>query len=131
MPQARAMSDKELPSEIVQVIEDYFQGTYHADGTRLERAFHPDAHIVGFLGDIQSDETSTEFISRIISGPSQADKGERFQKRILDAHITDNAGVVIAKVYVAGRPFVDYITVLMIEGQWKIRNKTFTTPIWP
>ncbi len=121
----------EPPAEIVSVIEDYFHGTFDADRARLERAFHGDAHIVGFLGESLSDETAEQFIARIAAGPSQADRGETFRKRILDASLTDNAGMVIAEVYVADRRFVDYITVLKIDGRWKIRNKSFTTPVWP
>lgn len=78
----RAQSaDAELPAEVGAVIEDYFRGTFNADRARLERAFHADAHIVGFLGDGLSDETAAAFIDRIATGPSQADKGETFRKR--------------------------------------------------
>lgn len=131
MSRAQSAMAAEPPVEVVAVIEDYFHGTFDADRTRLERAFHADAHIVGFLGDGLSDETAEQFIARIAAGPSQADRGETFRKRILDARLTDNAGMVIAEVYVANRRFVDYITVLKIDGQWKIRNKSFTTPVWP
>lgn len=117
--------DTQLITEIVNL---YFNGTYNGDAEQLKRAFHPDAHITGTLNDQICDWTLPKFIARVTDTPSSASKGEQYDKEILFIDRTDNAAMVKARVVIGGLLiFTDYITLLKINGQWVIRNKSFTT----
>ena len=114
-------------SAIVAVVQDYFLGTYHGDPARIRAAFYGDAEISGsFKGQIVTWNLQ-QFIDRIMSMPIPAHQNALFDKHILFVDQMNEAAVVRAKVSVAGIVFTDYISLLKIDGQWKIRNKIFTT----
>lgn len=121
----------EAPAAAIAAVEDYFYGTYEADRARMERGFHPDAHIVGFLGDKYVDEPAPDFIARLAGAPSDKSLGFPFRKRIVEARAHENLVFVVAEVEAHGKAFTDFITVMLIDGRWRIRHKSYTTPTWP
>lgn len=120
-----------IPAGAIAAVEDYFYGTYEADRARMERGFHPDAHIVGFLGDKYVDEPAPDFIARLAGAPSDKALGLPFRKRIVEARAHDNLAFFVAEVDAHGKAFTDFITVMLIDGRWRIRHKSYTTPTWP
>ncbi len=131
MSDAETQARAALPEGAVAAVEDYFHGTFEADRARMERAFHADAHIVGFLGEACLDEAAPDFIARIAAGPSEAARGFAFRRRIVEARLRDNLAFVVAEVEAHGKPFTDFITLMAIDGRWVIRHKSYTTPSWP
>lgn len=118
--------DKDHQS-ITAVVEGYFQGTYHGNADQLRKTFHPDAHITGSLNGQIIDWTLADFIARVTSIPTAATKGEKYDKEILLIDNSGDAAMVKAQVVAGDLIFTDYITLLRINGQWCIRNKSFTT----
>ena len=59
--------------------------------------------------------------------PTAAEKNEKFDKEILLVDITNYTAMVKTRVAAGGLHFIDYITLLKIDGQWVIRFKSFTT----
>lgn len=112
---------------IREMVELYFKGTYQGDAEQLKRAFHPDAHITGSLNNQIYDWTLTDFINRVTTTASPATQGEKYDKEIIFLDKTNQAAMVKARVAVKDLIFTDYITLLKINGQWLIRNKSFTT----
>ncbi len=123
--------DDTVPAGAIAAVEDYFHGTYDADRARMERGFHPDAHIVGFLGETYVDEPAPDFIARLAAAPSDRALGFAFRKRIVEARAHQNLVFVVAEVEAHGKSFTDFITVMLIDGRWRIRHKSYTTPTWP
>lgn len=113
-------------SQIRDVVEAYFKGTYYGDEPRLLKAFHPDAHIVGNFDGGMVDWSRTEFIQRVTTRPTQAERGDIYAKNIITIDSVKDAGMVMARVCVDGQVFSDYISLLKIYGQWVIRHKIFT-----
>jgi hypothetical protein len=120
-----------IPAGAVAAVEDYFYGSYEADRARMERGFHPDAHIVGFLGAKYVDEAAPDFIARLAGAPSDKAQGFPFHRRIVEARVKDNLAFFVAEVEAHGKAFTDFITVMLIDGRWRIRHKSYTTPTWP
>ncbi|HVV68180.1 MAG TPA: nuclear transport factor 2 family protein [Gammaproteobacteria bacterium] len=112
---------------ITKTIEMYFLGTYHGDIKTLQTAFHRDAHITGLFNNNEVDWNLTEFINRVTTQPTAAEKNEPYHKQILSLDYQGNAAMVKAQVEANGILFTDYITLLKINGHWVIRNKSFTT----
>lgn len=121
----------DAPAGAIAAVEDYFYGAYDGDRARMERAFHPDAHIVGFLGDKYVDEPAPAFIARLAKSPSDRAEGYPFRRRIVETRTHGNLVFVLAEVEAHGKAFVDFITVMLIDGRWAIRHKSYTTPTWP
>ena len=119
-----AESDLTLITNIVQA---YFMGTYEGKEDLLRMAFHSDAHVSGNINGQYHDWTLNDFISRVTCIPTASSKGEKYDKEILSIDISNEAALAKARVRVNGLTFIDYITLLKIDGRWIIRNKSFTT----
>ncbi len=111
---------------IEQIINMYFNGTYHGDGDLLKKAFHPNARITGIINDTVYDWSLDDFIKRVTTSPTAANKGEIFDKEIITIDKANYAAIAKCCVRVAELTFYDYITLLKIDGKWIIRNKSFT-----
>lgn len=116
----------DLPEGARQAVEDYLEGTYHNDRARMERAFHPDAHIAGNLKGRYLDEAAPDFIARLLGEEAEA-ATHPYNKRILEARWTEDSAMVAAENFVRGLRFIDYMLLLKIGGVWSIRNKIYTT----
>lgn len=112
--------------KITEIVTMYFKGTYHGNADLLYKAFHPNAHITGLINGEYFDWSLSDFITRATTSPSAANKGEKYDKEIISIDRTKNAAMVKSRVAVGELIFFDYITLLKIDGQWIIRNKSFT-----
>ena len=104
-------------------LEHYLQGHATGDGAHYRAAFHPDAKLFFIRDGKVTTRTSEEYIAGA-NGKPQADEAQR--KRWIDSvDIAGNAGVAkIILDYPTAR-FVDYMSLLKVDGEWKIVNKTF------
>ncbi|SRR5579883_1877755 len=112
---------------ITKVVEAYFLGAYHGNAEQLKQAFHPDAHITGSFNGQIIDWSLNDFLARVTTAPTAAQKNEKYDKEIILLDQTSDAAMVKARVMVGEYSFTDYITLLKINGKWVIRNKSFTT----
>jgi hypothetical protein len=104
-------------------IENYFKGHATGDGAYFKKAFHPDARLFFIREGKYSTLTSEEYIGRA-SGKPPADEAQR-KRSIESVKITGNAAVVVVKLDYPSVTFTDYMSLLKIDGEWKIVNKTF------
>ncbi len=112
--------------KIIETVILYFKGTYHGDVEMLSKAFHPNARVTGIINDEIFDWSLIDFITRVTTSTSAAKKGEKYDKEIISIDKTKNAAIVKSRVVVGELIFFDYITLLKINEQWIIRNKSFT-----
>ncbi len=103
--------------------EDYFRGHASGDGANLLNVFHPDAKLFFVRGGQLMQWTSEEYIGRS-SGKPAADEAQR--KRVINwIDVTGDAAVVKLTLIYPEVTFTDYMSLLKIDGTWKIVNKTF------
>lgn len=128
--QESAVEDKTMVNndfeKIIETVTRYFKGTYHGDVEMLSKAFHPSARVTGIINDEIFDWSLSDFIARVTTSTSAANKGENYDKEIISIDKTKNAAIVKSRVVVGELIFFDYITLLKIDDQWTIRNKCFT-----
>ena len=104
-------------------LEHYLQGHATGDGAHYRAAFHPDAKLFFIRDGKVTTRTSEEYIAGA-NGKPQADEAQR-KRWIESVDIAGNAGVAkIILDYPTAR-FVDYMSLLKVDGEWKIVNKTF------
>ena len=109
--------------DVHELIQLYIEGS-DGDATKLQRAFHSDARMVGHMGDEDGNSPIAEFIAWVAENPGLA--GPNFQAVIRSIDLTGDVGVVvlIEKDYF-GCDFVDYFSVARVKGVWQIVNKTY------
>jgi outer membrane PBP1 activator LpoA protein len=104
-------------------IEHYFRGHATGQGEHFRKVFHPDAKLFFMREGKLTQWTSEEYISRA-SGKPAADEARR--KRTIDSiDISGNAAFVRLTLDYPSVVFTDYMSMLKIDGEWKIVNKTF------
>ena len=119
-PQSAQNSEE---AAIRETIDQYFQGHATGNGEHFRKAFHTDAKLFFIRDGKLTQWTSEEYISRA-SGKPAADEARR--KRTIDSiDIAGNAAMVKVTLDYPAVIFTDYMSMLKIDGQWKIINKTF------
>ena len=119
--ESRAQNSEE--AAVRAAIEHYFRGHATGQGEHFRKVFHPDAKLFAVRDGKYWTLTSEEYITRAAGKPA-ADEAQR-KRTVESVDIAGNAA--FAKVvldYPAVR-FTDYMSMLKIDGEWKIVNKTF------
>ncbi|MDQ4120579.1 MAG: nuclear transport factor 2 family protein [Acidobacteriota bacterium] len=104
-------------------LENYLQG--HATGNPefMRKAFHTEGNLIFIREGKYSTRSFAEYINGM-SGKPAADEDKR-KRWIESVDVAGNAAIgKIILDYPNGR-FVDYMSLLKINGEWKIVNKSF------
>jgi len=118
-----ALAQDSEEAAIRETIQHYFQGHATGNGEHFRKAFHPEAKLFFIRDGKLTQWTSEEYIGRA-SGKPAADEAQR--KRIIDSiDISGNAAIVKVTLDYPKVLFTDYMSMLKVDGQWKIINKTF------
>jgi hypothetical protein len=104
-------------------LNNYLQA--HATGKAefVRKAFHPDAKLFWYRDGKMMTRTAEEFASGFNGSPAP-DEAQR--KRNIDTiDISGNAAIAKITLDYPAVKFTDYMSLLKIDGEWKIINKTF------
>jgi hypothetical protein len=112
-----------IPGSLLATIQRYFDGHATGSASVMRRAFHQSARLQ-FVQDGRYAEWSLgEYLARL---PGRAPDDEpRRTRRIVAVQATDDAAAVEVELDYPGVRFVDYLTLLRIDGDWFIVNKAF------
>ena len=104
-------------------LENYLKGHETGNPEFMKKAFHTEGKLIFIRDGKYSTRTFEEYIAGM-SGKPAADEAQR--KRFIESvDIAGNAAIgKIILDYPTVR-FVDYMSLLKIDGEWKIVNKSF------
>ena len=112
--------------EVVLALDDYFDGLHHSDTARLRRVFHPAALYACATDGSLLVRTMDEYFPVVDARPSPASRGEPRHDRIVSIEF---AGPVTAfarvECAIAPKAFVDFLTLVRLDGHWRILSKVF------
>lgn len=104
-------------------LENYLKGQETGNGDYIRKAFHTDGRMTFVRDGKVNIVTAEEFASRF-TGKTAPDEAQR-KRWIESVDIFGNAAVgKIILDYPNGK-FTDYMTLLKVNGEWKIINKSF------
>ncbi len=110
---------------IQQTVQYYFDGLYHSDIEKLKKVFHPNAQVIGYFQGTLLFNSLEQFLEFVKATPAPSGSGEKYDMRIVSIDMTGNEAVAkVADLYLGFR-FTDYLSLLKIDGNWVIVNKTF------
>lgn len=114
----------EKENELVRVpLEKYLKGHATGDPEMIRQAFHKDARINAYRDGNLLNLSAEEFAGRF-NGKAAPDESKR--KRSIDlVEINGNAAIARITLDYPTVKFTDYMSLLKINGEWKIINKTF------
>lgn len=104
-------------------LEHYFRGHATGQAEHFRKIFHTDAKLFAVRDGKYWQLTSEEYIARVPGKPAD-DEAQR-KRKIESVDITGNAAVAKIVLDYPAVKFTDYMSLLKIDGEWKIINKTF------
>lgn len=122
---AKGTLSPEDETAIKQTIENYVKGTDSRNVNMLEDAFFKDAQFVGYnkINNSLVNSTNDEYIDLVKKGRMGGWQRE-FSVSSLDA----NDQTAMAKLEITDSKLkqTEYLTLVKIEGDWKIVSRTYT-----
>ena len=104
-------------------LELYLKGHATGDGEYFRRAFHPDAKIQGNREGKLYSRTREEFAAGAPGKP--ADDEALRKRRIVSVDVVDDAAFAKIELDYPKVRFTDYMTLLKVDGEWKIMSKVY------
>src|SRR3712207_6486109 len=119
---ARAESAEE--AAVRAAVGHYLRAHATGLGEHHRKVFHPEAKLFAVREGKFWQLTSEEYISRSSAGKPADDEAQR-RRSIESVDITGNAAVAKVVLDYPTVKFTDYMSMLKIDGEWRIVNKTF------
>lgn len=105
-------------------LENYLKGHATGDPEYVKKAFHTEGKLIFVREGKYTTRTFEEYIAGMKDGKPAADEAQR-KRWIESVEVSGNAGVGKIILDYPSVRFVDYMTLLKIDGSWKIVNKSF------
>ncbi|MCP3136290.1 nuclear transport factor 2 family protein [Pyxidicoccus xibeiensis] len=104
-------------------VELYLKG--HATGTQepFREAFHPDMKMLFNRDGVFTQWTAAEYLAKVKGQPAP-DEARR-KRRIVSLDVTGDVGVAKVVLDYPEALLTDYLTVMKVDGTWRIVNKVF------
>lgn len=120
---ARADTARDL-QEAMRPLEAYLEG--HATGSRaaFERAFAPDAQLIGYKDGILARRSAREYIDATV-GPRDAKAERERSRRIASLTVTGKVATAVVEIDYPTMKALDHMTLLEFEGGWRIVLKAY------
>lgn len=107
-------------------LENYLKAHATGDPEYARKAFHTEGNMIWIRDGKYTVEPFDAFIKRAFTGKPAADEVQRKNGRKIESiDITGDAAVARIVLDYPAVKFVDYMTLLKINGEWKIVNKSF------
>ena len=114
-------SDEDVAA-VAEVARLYYEGMMSGDKAKLSRAFHPRASIVGNEGGEFCWATLEEFAAECTAGVGQAGDGAW---QIDGLSFEGDTALVRLGNWYAGVWYSDDLSMVRVDGAWRIVHKTF------
>jgi hypothetical protein len=104
-------------------LENYLKGHETGNPEYMKKAFYTDGRLIFMRDGKYTTRTFQEYIAGISGKPAE-DEAQR-KRWIESIDISGNSGVGKIILDYPTVKFTDYMTLLKIDGEWKIVNKSF------
>lgn len=105
-------------------VQHYLIAHATGDGSHHEMVFHPEAKLFWVRDGALNTRTSAEYIAGSPGKP--ADDEDQRRREITMVDVTGDAAVAKVVLDYPNALFTDYMSLLRVDGEWRIVNKTFT-----
>jgi hypothetical protein len=121
------MDDKQ---QIENVIQLYVDSMDESNPDKVKQAFHTNAKVVGYLHGDFMEMSVDDFAGFVASQqPSTQEKGENVVFEILSCEIEGSTASAKVRDKYLGITFLDSLSLIKIENEWKLYNKLFHVEI--
>jgi hypothetical protein len=104
------------------ILQDYFDGLYHGDVTKLTSIFHTDA----WLKSPGVRRSLTQWLSDVTTRATPAELNKPFEFKILSIDVVQDQAMVKIHCPLFDFNYIDFLGLLKEERKWKIVTKMYT-----
>ncbi|WP_299458719.1 nuclear transport factor 2 family protein [uncultured Microscilla sp.] len=112
--------------QIENTIQNYFEGIFHGDVSKLKSSFTTEALLYGDVGGTPYHKGLDDYLEGVKNRKSPKALGETFAMQVLDIEVLGKVATAKLHVPMLGFNYYDYLSLVMINDEWKIVNKLFT-----
>jgi len=117
------VNDKE---RIEQGVQLYFDSMYESSAEKVRQAFYENAMIAGYMDTGLAEMTVDQFANFVESQqPSPKENGEEVLLEIVSCEIAGETACVRVRDGYIGHVFLDTLSFLKKDEEWRIYNKLF------
>ncbi|MCF8068716.1 MAG: nuclear transport factor 2 family protein [Desulfobacterales bacterium] len=110
---------------ILKTVELYQDGHNDLDIEKLKKAFHPNAHVIGYYeGELMYADRS-QYLDILAADEDSAESEKPGYTKILSLDKTDTTVVVKVESLMAGVRYISQLAMLNVDGKWQIVNGLF------
>ena len=120
---ASAQAQASEEAAVRKALDHYLQGHATGDGAHHRMAFYPQANLYFVQNGALTTVTSEQYASRS-SGKPADDEAQR-KRRIVSIDISGTAAIAKIELDYPNVRFVDYMSLLKVNGEWRIIAKIF------
>ena len=111
---------------IRRAVQYYFDGSRHADSAAMRRAFQTDvAHMLYVRDGKLLDVPIPEFVRRTGERRTVGFVPDTFPRRVVMVDVAGTSAVAKLETVTPQALVVDYMSLLKIDGEWRVVNKIF------
>ncbi|WP_144579133.1 nuclear transport factor 2 family protein [Agrobacterium sp. DE0009] len=112
--------------DITVALQDYFDALYFCDTNRLQRVFHPRAIYATADETPLLYRTMEEYVPVVAARQSPASRNETRRDHIDAIDLAgENTAFARVRCSIGQRDFVDFLTLVRSDGEWRIISKVF------
>jgi 4-oxalocrotonate tautomerase len=114
-------------AEIAEALRAYFDGFYECDAHKLKQIFHDRCHLFSATGGPLVDDDMETVYKRLGARTPGSKTGEVRLDRILSIDMSGpESALVKLQIAIGSKLYTDYLSLLKLDGRWKIISKTYT-----
>jgi hypothetical protein len=111
---------------IRKAVQYYFDGGRNADSITMGKAFESSvAHMLYVRDNRLTDVPIPQFIARVAAQRTAEFKPDNNQRRVVSVDFAGNAAIAKLETVTPENLVIDYMSLLRVNGEWKIVNKIF------
>lgn len=110
---------------IEKVLKNYFEGIYYGDIAKLEKCFDEKAYLYGDINGESYRKDLNDYIAGVKKRRSPSVLKEKFDMKILGIEVLGAVATVKLHVPMLGFNYYDFLSLTIIDKEWKIVNKLF------
>lgn len=114
---------EEEKTAIAKTIQLYFDGMMERDRDKLDLAFDPSARLIGYRGDKYTVTPFEEWALGITKGEKR--NTSDFRNNLLEIEVKGYTALAKTELFWPGIYYFDFLTLIKIDGNWKIVHKTW------
>ncbi|MFC3416794.1 nuclear transport factor 2 family protein [Algoriphagus hitonicola] len=117
---AQEKSDRD---QITETVNWYFEGMMERNLEKLERAFLPEARLIGYRGENLTITDFKTWSGNTASGNPR--NAKEYRNEIVSIRVQGNTASVETELYWPEIYYYDFLTLIKVEGSWKIVHKSW------